>query len=150
MRIFTYKTTQHLKTDIDTAWNFFSDPRNLIKITPEWLGFKITCSLPAKMFPGMLITYKVNPLLKIPLTWVTQINSIEEKCCFIDEQKFGPYKLWHHKHTFKVTPTGIEMTDEVTYALYFGIFSPLVNKLIVSKKIDEIFSFRKNVLGQLF
>ncbi len=150
MRIFIFKTTQRLNTDLSTAWKFFSDPRNLAEITPKWLGFNILSSLPDKMFPGMLIVYKVKPLFGIPLTWVTKINNIEEKYFFIDEQKFGPYKLWHHKHTFIEKDGGVEMIDEVTYSPGFGFLSSIINRIIVSKKIDEIFAYRKDVLNRLF
>jgi ligand-binding SRPBCC domain-containing protein len=139
-----------LPIDINTAWNFFSDPRNLEKITPPWLGFRILSNLPDKMFPGMLVAYKVKPLLGFPVTWVTQINVIHEKSFFIDEQKFGPYKLWHHKHTFIEKDGGVEMIDEVTYSPGFGFLSGIINKMVVSKKIEEIFAFRKDVLNKLF
>lgn len=150
MKVFTYKTHQFLPTDINTAWDFFSNPGNLQKITPPWLGFKILSNLPDKMFPGMLIVYKVKPLFGIPLTWVTQINVIHEKIFFIDEQKSGPYKLWHHKHTFIEKDGGIEMFDEVAYSPGFGFLSGIINRIIVSKKIEEIFSYRKDVLNRLF
>ena len=98
----------------------------------------------------MLVAYKVNPLLGLPVTWVTQINVIYEKTFFIDEQKFGPFKLWHHKHTFIERDGGIEVIDEVTYSPGFGFLSGIITRMIVSKKIEEIFSFRKDVLNKLF
>lgn len=150
MKVFTYKIQQFLPIDINTAWDFFSDPQNLQKITPPWLGFKILSHLPEKMFPGMLIVYKVTPIPGLPVTWMTQINVIREKEFFIDEQKFGPYKLWHHKHTFIEKENGVEMTDEVTYSPGFGFLSGIINRKIVSKKIDSIFSYRKDVLNRLF
>jgi len=134
---------------LDESWNFYSDPRNLSKITPPWLNLKITSNLPDQMFAGMIITYKVYPLLGIPSNWVTEITQVKDKTFFIDEQRFGPYKFWHHQHHFKEVDEGIEMTDIVNYALPFDPLSRPLNRLLVGKKVREIFEFRKKVLIEL-
>ena len=150
MKIYQVKTKQILQMTLDTAWDFFSDPKNLTKITPPWLNLKITSDIPDKMYEGMIITYKVYPFLGIPSNWVTEITKVKEKVFFVDEQRFGPYKFWHHQHHFKEIDKGIEMEDVVTYALPFDPLSRLVNSFIVGNKVKEIFDFRKEVLLKLF
>jgi ligand-binding SRPBCC domain-containing protein len=130
---------------LEESWDFFSDPRNLSKITPPWLNLKITSDLPDKMYEGMIITYKVYPFLGIPSNWVTEITHMKERQFFIDEQRFGPYKFWHHQHHFNEVEEGIEMTDIVNYALPLDPFSRPLNGLIVRKKVEEIFAFREDV-----
>lgn len=150
MKIFQFKAKQLLPISIDKAWEFFSNPNNLPKITPPWLNFEVTTQLDKKMYAGMIITYKVRPMLNIPATWVTEITHVRESYFFVDEQRFGPYKFWHHQHIFREAKGGIEMEDIVSYAVPFGFFGSIVNRLIISKKINEIFSFRKEKLKELF
>lgn len=150
MKIFTIKTNQSLLISIEDAWDFFSNPNNLPKITPPWLNLKVTSELPDKMYEGMIVTYKVYPVLGIPSNWVTEITTVNEKAFFIDEQRFGPYKFWHHQHHFKETSSGVEMTDIVNYALPFDPFSRPLNNILVGKKVEGIFEFRKEVLNDLF
>lgn len=129
---------------------FFSDPRNLSNLTPDWLKLIITSELPNKMYEGMIISYKVHPVLGIPLNWVTEITTVEENKYFIDEQRVGPYKLWHHQHHFKEIVNGIEMEDIVSYALPFDPLSRPLNKFFVGNKVKGIFKFRENVLDKMF
>jgi ligand-binding SRPBCC domain-containing protein len=150
MKIFTIKANQSLLISIEDAWGFFSNPNNLPKITPPWLNLKVTSELPDKMYEGMIVTYKVYPVLGIPSNWVTEITTVNEKVFFIDEQRFGPYKFWHHQHHFKETSSGVEMTDIVNYALPFDPFSRPLNNILVGKKVEGIFEFRKEVLNDLF
>lgn len=151
MKIFQHKTSQKLNISKNDAWDFFSNPANLSKITPNWLGFQVTSSLPEKMYAGLIITYLVRPLMNLPQTWVTEITHVNEPNYFVDEQRFGPYKMWHHEHIFKETNDGkILMEDIVTYAVPFGVIGSIVNKLIISKKINEIFNYRSNVLKTMF
>lgn len=150
MKIFTIKANQTIPISLDKAWKFFSDPRNLPKITPPWLNLKVTTELPDALYEGMIVTYKVYPFLGIPSNWVTEIKNVKEKSLFIDEQRFGPYKFWHHQHHFKEIDEGVEMEDIVSYALPLDPFSRLLNNLLVGKKVEEIFSFRKSVLENLF
>ena len=135
---------------LNDAWNFFSNPRNLSKITPPWLNLKITSDLPDRMYEGMIISYKVYPLLGIPSNWVTEITRMKEMELFIDEQRLGPYKFWHHQHLFKEIDEGIEMTDIVNYTIPLDPLTRPLNTLIVGKKVNEIFEFRKEVLNRLF
>ena len=150
MKIFRFTAAQTIKTSIYNAWEFFSDPRNLPKITPTWLNLKITSELPGKMYEGMIITYKVYPLPGIPSNWVTEITKVKENSFFIDEQRFGPYKFWHHQHRFNEMNDGVEMTDTINYALPFDPFSRVFNTILVGKKIKEIFEFRKEVINKKF
>jgi ligand-binding SRPBCC domain-containing protein len=150
MKIYQIKSKQVLSMTLEESWDFFSDPRNLSKITPPWLNLKITSDLPDKMYEGMIITYKVYPFLGIPSNWVTEITHMKERQFFIDEQRFGPYKFWHHQHHFNEVEEGIEMTDIVNYALPLDPFSRPLNGLIVRKKVEEIFAFREDVLKNLF
>lgn len=150
MKIYQLKTKQFLPISIDKAWEFFSNPNNLSKITPPWLNFEVTSQLENKVYAGMIITYKVRPLLNIPITWVTEITHVREPNFFVDEQRFGPYKFWHHQHIFKKVEGGIEMEDIISYAVSFGFVGTIINRLIISEKINEIFSFRKEKLTELF
>jgi len=150
MKVYQLHTTQNLPVGINEAWEFFSNPNNLKIITPEWLNFKITSRLPEKMYPGMIINYKVHPILGIPNTWVTEITHVKEPFYFVDVQRIGPYKFWHHQHHFKETETGTEMTDILNYALPFDPFSRPINLLLVEKKVKEIFRFREKKLAGLF
>lgn len=151
MKIFQHKTSQKLNISKNDAWDFFSNPANLSKITPNWLSFQVTSSLPEKMYAGLIITYLVRPLMNIPQTWVTEITHVNVPNYFVDEQRFGPYKMWHHEHKFKETEAGkILMEDIVTYAVPFGFIGSIINKLIISKKINEIFNYRRKVLETMF
>tara|TARA_B100001121_G_scaffold69192_1_gene61104 strand:+ start:790 stop:1254 length:465 start_codon:yes stop_codon:yes gene_type:complete len=142
---------QILKSDLQTVWNFISSPNNLEKITPDDMSFKITSkNIIDSMYPGMIITYKVTPLLKIPLTWVTEITHVKEKNFFVDEQKIGPYKLWHHQHILKEVEEGVLMIDIITYQPPLGFIGALLNFLFIRKKVKHIFKFRYNILEKLF
>ena len=150
MKIYQLKALQNLPISIEEAWEFFSNPNNLSVITPEWLNFKVTSKLSDKMYPGMIITYKVHPVLGIPNTWVTEITNVKEPFYFVDEQRFGPYKLWHHQHHFKENDNGVEMFDIVNYALPFDPLSRPLNSMLVEKKVKEIFEYREKKLREMF
>lgn len=150
MKIYQFRSKQFLPISINEAWEFFSNPNNLPKITPPWLNFEVTTQLDSKMYAGMIITYLVRPLLNIPTTWVTEITHVREQNFFVDEQRFGPYKLWHHQHIFNEVKGGIEMEDIVSYAIPFGTLGRIANSLIISEKIRAIFSFRTEKLKELF
>ncbi len=148
--MFQLKKEIKLDTDLETAWNFFSDPKNLKTITPPELNMVITSELPKQMYEGMIITYKVHPILKIPLPWVTEITKIKNNKMFIDEQRYGPYKMWHHEHFFEEIENGVKATDIVSYILPFGPIGIMVQKLFVGKQIEQIFSYRSKVLEDKF
>lgn len=150
MKIYQLKTTQNLPVSLDTAWNFFSNPKNLAKITPSWLNFRIKSELPEKMRQGMIIVYTVRPAMNIPVTWVTEITHLNEPFYFVDEQRFGPYKMWHHEHIFREVDDGIIMEDIVSYALPFGFLGRIANWFFVRKKVQEIFKYRSAILKDHF
>lgn len=150
MKIYRFSAVQKLPLVIEDAWDFFSEPNNLSKITPKSMKFKVLSDLPDEMYEGMIITYKVSPLFNLSLNWVTEITHVNKPNFFVDEQRFGPYKFWHHKHLFRKIDGGIEMKDIVDYGLPFGIFGRAANPLIVAKKINEIFVYRKEILEKFF
>ena len=137
---------------LDEAWDFFSSPLNLAKITPAEMRFIITSDYTeqTKMYEGMLITYKVSPMLGITLDWMTEITHVRDKEYFIDEQRFGPYALWHHEHHFKAIKNGVLMNDRLTYALPFGAIGRLTEKMLVGNQVKKIFDYREKAIVDLF
>ena len=136
---------------MDEVWEFFCDPANLQRITPGYMKFEIQSDTNGiKMFPGMLILYKVSPLANIPLNWVTEITSIQPHEYFIDVQRSGPFALWHHEHRFVQLPDGVEMTDILYYALPFGSLGRLLNNVMISRRIDHIFEHRQRAIDEIF
>ena len=134
---------QKIPTNIENVWNFISDPRNLKKITPSYMGFQITNEPTAeKMYAGMIIAYKVTPLLNIPLQWVTEITHVQEMEYFVDEQRIGPYLLWHHQHRISEIEGGTLMQDIVSYKPPFGPLGILANSLIIEGQLKSIFEYR--------
>jgi ligand-binding SRPBCC domain-containing protein len=149
--MYTLETKLLINTTIETAWNFFSSPANLQKITPGYMGFEILSNIEGqKMFPGMIISYIVKPLLGFPLKWVTEITHVKEYEYFVDEQRVGPYKIWHHLHRFKKTESGVLMEDILHYSLPFGFIGRIAHKLFVRKRVEEIFAYREKVITKLF
>jgi ligand-binding SRPBCC domain-containing protein len=139
-----------IKSDIQTVWDFFSSPQNLKKITPAHMGFHIIAGGQGLMYPGHIISYKVKPLFGIPMLWVTEITHVVDKQFFVDEQRIGPYRMWHHEHHFVPVDGGVEMTDIVSYALPFGFIGRLAHRILVRKKVENIFKFRKRVINTYF
>lgn len=148
----TLKTSQFLKSDINTVWSFMSAPANLALITPSYMGFEIISDTEdlKKMYAGQIIAYYVSPLFGLKMHWVTEITHVVHHNYFVDEQRFGPYAFWHHKHFLKEVPGGIEMTDILHYKLPFGFIGRLVNRLFIKNKIKEIFDYRFTKLEKLF
>jgi len=145
------KKEQLLQTDIETLWDFIATPRNLQKITPKYMGFDITSDeIPQKMYQGMIISYKVSPFFGIKSDWVTEITHVVDKEYFVDEQRLGPYKLWHHQHILIKQENGILKRDIVTYAPPYGIIGNMANALMIKKKLNEIFDYRYKMLEQIF
>lgn len=142
---------QQLNCDIEKAWGFFSDPKNLSKITPKNMGFTVLSEYNNdQIFEGMIIDYTVSPLLKIPLKWRTKISQVQLNRSFTDFQEKGPYKYWNHFHEFIPNEKGILMKDTVDYELPFGVLGTLAHSMFVKKKLDHIFDFRHVVLERLF
>lgn len=151
MAIYQFKRTQEINASIDEVWDFISSPANLKEITPDYMGFYITSKdTPSKMYPGLIISYKVSPLLGIKTTWVTEISQVKEKKYFVDEQKIGPYKLWHHQHLIEPIENGILMTDIVSYAPPLGVIGAIFNSLVIKNKLEEIFDYRKKAIENYF
>jgi ligand-binding SRPBCC domain-containing protein len=150
MKVYKKETVQHVNASIEECWAFFSSPQNLQKITPENMGFQITDFDNKSVYPGQVIQYKVSPLLGLKLSWMTVITAVKDKSYFIDEQRFGPYTLWHHKHFFEATENGTKMTDVVHYALPLGFIGRIMNTLVVKNKLQEIFDYRCVKVDEMF
>ena len=148
--MYQLKLKQIIPTDLETCWDFFSSPKNLKTITPDYMGFKVLVEIPEKMYAGLMIEYEVKPLLGIPMKWITEITHVDHLKFFVDEQRKGPYKIWHHEHHFKQVENGIEMTDIVTYELPCGILGKIANPLIVENKIKQIFDYRFKKVEEIF
>ena len=143
MPIYRLERTQRVSLGAEECWRFFSDPRNLEKITPPAMNFVIKSELPAEIYPGLLIEYTVSPLLGIPLTWVTEIMQVDAPRYFADEQRVGPYRLWHHEHFFRPLPEGgTEVRDLVTYAPPLGPLGRLFNAVAIRPQLERIFAYR--------
>ena len=150
MKIYTYHAKQNLPITLEEAWEFLSNPKNLKAITPEYMGFITLSGDDRPMFAGQIIQYIVTPILGIPTKWVTEITQVVDKKYFVDEQLFGPYSLWHHKHFIKESPGGVEMEDIIDYKIPMGILGQMVHPILVKPKLNEIFEYRRTKLIELF
>lgn len=149
--MYQLKKTQNIPISLVEAWDFFSQPDNLGKITPPYMNFKILSRSDAgEMYPGMIITYKLSPLFSFTLKWSTEITQIREHKYFIDNQIQGPYKIWHHEHHFKEINNGTEMRDVLFYGVPFGLLGQILHKLFIRKRVQEIFDFRETKIKELF
>lgn len=150
MPVYSFESRQLLDMPLEKAWAFFSDPRNLQRITPTFMDFRILSTFhKEEMYPGQIIEYTVRPMLGIPVYWMTEITHVENQRFFVDEQRVGPYSLWHHQHHFRVTEKGVEMTDIVHYRPPLGIIGGIANRLFIKKKLKEIFTYRSAVIQDL-
>jgi len=150
MKLYNLFRAQHLPIPIEQAWQFFTDPYNLLKITPAWLDFRIVGGSGARLYPGMIISFHVRPLLSLNHLWVTEITQVNAPNFFVDEMRFGPYRFWHHQHRFSEDDDGVIAEDIIHYAIKGGPFGQLLNRLIVRPKLNEIFAFRSFALDSLF
>jgi len=151
MGFYQFRTQQKLNASLDEVWDFISSPANLSKITPEYMGFIITSEyLPSSMYPGMMISYLVSPVMGVKTTWVTEITQVRDKSFFVDEQRVGPYVLWHHEHHLEPIKCGVLMTDIVSYKPPLGFLGSIANSLIIRRKLKEIFDYRTKALDELF
>lgn len=150
MKIYTLHHIQKLPVSIEKVWDFIADPKNLAVITPKEMGFKTLSGDERKMFPGQIIHYTITPVFGVKMQWVTEITHVENLNYFVDEQRYGPYAFWHHKHFLKEIPGGVEMEDVVHYKLPMGILGRLAHPFLVKPNLDKIFEFRKNKLTELF
>ncbi len=151
MGFYQFKRTQMINRPVEQIWEFISSPKNLKLITPDYMGFDIISDdIPDKMYEGMIVSYKVSPLLGIKTTWVTEITHLKENSYFVDEQRVGPYKIWHHQHILEPKAGGTLMTDIVSYQPPMGLLGNIANSLVIRGKLNEIFDFRTNVLSEIF
>ena len=150
MKIYRLETIQNLPISKSHAWDFLSNPKNLKRITPDYMGFKIINGTADKMYAGQIIQYRVTPVMRIPTKWVTEITHVDDGNYFVDEQRFGPYSLWHHKHFIKAIKNGVEMKDIIDYKIPLGIIGRIAQPILVAPKLKEIFEYRKNALIELF
>ncbi|WP_178984123.1 SRPBCC family protein [Winogradskyella helgolandensis] len=150
MKIYTLHKKQKLPISVEQAWEFLSSPANLKTITPDYMGFHILSGADRPMFSGQIIQYIVTPVLGIKTKWVTEITHVKDHEYFVDEQRFGPYALWHHKHFIKEIAGGVEMEDIIDYKVPMGILGQLAHPFIVKPKLEEIFNYRTQKLEELF
>ncbi len=151
MALYQFERTQKVNASIAEVWDFISSPANLKEITPDYMGFDITSKNKSeKMYEGILISYSVKPLLGIKTNWVTEITHIKEGEFFIDEQRAGPYKLWHHQHFIEKIPNGVLMKDIVSYIPPFGFLGAIANQFIIKSKLEQIFAYRKEALEKKY
>jgi len=151
MAFYQFTKTQIISGSIGEVWDFISSPKNLKEITPDYMGFEITSkNLSERMYPGMIISYTVKPLLGIKMIWVTEITHIEEMRYFVDEQRIGPYSLWHHQHFLEPASQGVLMTDIVSYKPPLGFLGAFANTVFISKQLNAIFNYREKKLEKLF
>lgn len=141
--------SQILPISTEESWTFFSDPKNLAAITPDLMNFKITGGAERSIYPGQIVSYTVRPFAGMKMNWVTEITHVKEKKYFVDEQRFGPYSFWHHKHFFNPVRNGIEIEDIIHYKLPYGTFGNLFHS-IIAKQLKEIFDYRKEKLNEIF
>lgn len=151
MAVHTLSYQQQVPATGDAVWSFFSDPRNLSSITPGYMNFRILNEEPlGEIYPGMVIRYKVSPVMKLPLFWMTEITAVRRFRLFVDVQRRGPYKLWHHQHLFEENDKGVKMTDIVNYELPLGPLGGIAHGLMVRKQLREIFEFRRQKVEEIF
>ena len=151
MAIHTLETRQVIKTSLEQAWDFFSSPGNLARITPPDLGFTVLSPPAGRIYAGMMIEYKVSPLFGLAMTWLTEITQVREGSFFVDEQRVGPYAIWHHEHHFREVGPGLaEVHDRVTYVPPFGMLGELVHPFLIKPQLDKIFAFRETAVAEAF
>jgi len=150
MKLYQLQAKQNLPISVAEAWEFLSSPENLKVITPEYMGFHILSGADRPMYPGQIIQYIVTPVAGIKTKWVTEITHVVDKKYFVDEQRFGPYALWHHKHFIKAIPGGVEMEDIIDYKVPMGLLGQWVHPILVKPKLDGIFEYRRKKLIELF
>jgi len=150
MKIYKINSRTILPISIEECWNFFSNPENLKKITPPEMDIAVTSEIQNKTYQGQIITYKIGILPVIKTTWVTEITHLREGEYFVDEQRFGPYKFWHHQHIFKEVEDGSEIKDLVHYVIPFGFLGIIAHKLFIRRQLRKIFKYREDFLKQKF
>jgi ligand-binding SRPBCC domain-containing protein len=141
---------QRFPIGVEEAWSYFSDPANLPVLTPSYLGMQIVSELPERIYAGEIIVYRVRPILRIPITWVTEITQVDEPRLFVDEQRRGPYRFWHHQHRLREVGGGVEIEDLIHYILPLHPLSAPVHALLVRPQLEGIFDHRRRILEEKF
>lgn len=150
-KVYNIRRQQVIPVTLEKAWDFFSNPKNLEAITIPGMRFRIISNHHGNhMYAGQVIEYRLQPLWGISMYWMTEITHVEQPYFFVDEQRFGPYRLWHHQHHFKAVEGGVEMTDIIHYKLPYWFLGNIANRLLVRKKLDDIFDFRYKKIKELF
>lgn len=145
------KREQQIKSDVDTVWTFFSSPYNLSVITPEFMNFQVLNNLADEpVYNGMIIDYTVSPMWRIPLRWKTKILGVNFQKSFTDIQLKGPYKIWKHRHEFIPNKNGVLIVDTIHYELPFGVIGELAHRILVKKRLNEIFAYRYKKVEEIF
>ena len=150
MKLYTLHTKQNLPISVDEAWTFLSSPENLKTITPDYMGFHILSGADREMFPGQIIQYIVTPVMGIKTKWVTEITHVKDRSYFVDEQRFGPYTMWHHEHLFTEIGDKTEITDKVSFKLPFGFLGRLFVPILVKPQLKKIFNYRIKIIEEKF
>jgi len=150
MKVYRIHRRQVLPIDLERAWTFFWTPHNLEAMTPSFLNFRITSDLSDGAYSGLIITYRIAAVAGIPMTWVTEIKHVNEPFMFVDEQRLGPFRFWHHQHRFREVPGGIEMEDIVHYVMRLGWLGQLVHRIFIRRRLEHIFDFRCAYLNERF
>lgn len=150
MKMYQLYAEQALPISMEEAWDFLSNPTNLKTITPDYMGFDIVAGADSNMFEGQIIQYIVTPIANIKTKWVTEITHIKDQSYFVDEQRFGPYQLWHHKHFLEPIEGGVLMKDIVDYKLPAGVIGQMVHPYLVKPKLKEIFEYRADKLNSIY
>lgn len=150
-KVYSFKKVQRIPVSLDTLWDFFSTPDNLEAITPANMHFTTISKFHGDaLYPGQVIEYKLSPFLGITLYWMTEITHVVPKTHFVDEQRYGPYSLWHHQHHFKEIEGGVEMTDIIHYKIPLWFLGDIANALFVQKQLRQIFEYRFKKVEELF
>jgi ligand-binding SRPBCC domain-containing protein len=148
--IYTLEARQRIAANLPEAWDFFLSPENLAKITPPQMGFRISSDNLEKLYAGQIISYKVGIFPFVQSNWVTEITQVSQHKYFIDEQRSGPYSLWHHEHFFEPDDDGTIVKDRISYKIPLGIIGRLIHALLIKKKLRGIFEYRAEILRKMF
>lgn len=149
--IYQLKSEQIIHASLDEVWDYFSQPQNLDNLTPDDMAFQITSGKPPRMYAGQIISYQIEILPGIKQSWVTEIAHVKDREMFVDEQRFGPYVMWHHEHHFKeIAPNQVQMNDIVSYKLPLGFVGRLFAGRMIRKRVSQIFAYRETKVDDIF
>jgi len=149
MKLHRIHRRQVIPISMTEAWAFFSNPVNLSKITPPWLNLTVISNIPRSMHSGMIISYRITPMASMSTLWISEITHVEAPIYFVDEQRLGPFRFWHHQHLFKEVGRDVEIQDIVHYAMPLGPIGEMVHAISVRKKVEAIFNFRQKALERI-